>query len=184
VTASAAAIPVATSSHARVVEQRSPAKKTPDRRAESPAISIPKATALAANFDSVVRARSGGARAEELSPGQLGLESGSGQRLTFERDDAANAPQRAQLIGSLPAPRYPAQLKDIEGEVRVRFQVDTEGRPVPSSISVVRSSDPLFTAATLKVIPGLRFEPARTGGLESKPVTDVVQIGFQFRPAK
>jgi hypothetical protein len=54
---------------------------------------------------------------------------------------------------------------------------------VTSTISVVRSSNSLFTAATLKVIPELRFVPARSGGSESKPVSDVVQIGFQFRPS-
>jgi TonB family protein len=87
------------------------------------------------------------------------------------------------LIGALPTPRYPAQLNGTEGEVRVRFQVDSLGRPVPSSISVVRSSNELFTAATLKVIPELRFEPARTGGAESRPRSDIVQIGFQFKPS-
>jgi len=95
-----------------------------------------------------------------------------------------NAPQRAQLIGTLPTPRYPAQLGNVEGEVRVRFQVDSLGRPVTSTISVVRSSNSLFTAATLKVIPELRFVPARTGGSQSIPVSDVVQIGFQFKPSK
>jgi TonB family protein len=139
---------------------------------------------LASNFDSVVRARSGSERAVgDGLPLQPALQA-TGQRLTFDRDDPADAPKRAQLIGQLPTPRYPPQLTDVEGEVRVRFQVDTMGRPVPSSISVVRSSDALFTAATLKVIPGLRFEPARSGGADAKPVTDVVQIGFQFRPAK
>ena len=187
-TAAADATPVATSSRARAAEQRTPAKKVAersDRRVESGTISIPKLpTALATNFDSVVRARGGAGRAGETGPAQPLLESASGQRLTFEREDAANVPQRAHLIGSLPAPRYPAQLGNVQGEVQVRFQVDTMGRPVPSSISVVRSSDELFTAATLKVIPGMRFQPARSGGSEPKALNDVVQIGFQFRPAK
>lgn len=185
-TASADATPVATSSRAKAPEQRNAAKNVADRRVETAAISIPKLrTPLATNFDSVVRARSGAGReaGESLSVQPL-LETGSGQRLTFQRDDAVTTPQRAQLIGALPAPRYPAQLGNVQGEVQVRFQVDPTGRPVPSSISVIRSSDELFTAATLKVIPGLRFQPARTGGADSKSVTDIVQIGFQFRPAK
>jgi hypothetical protein len=49
-----------------------------------------------------------------------------------------------------------------------------------STLSVVASPDPLLTAAVRKVIPGIRFEPARTGGSDSKPVGDVVQIGFRF----
>ena len=100
------------------------------------------------------------------------------------REDVTSAPQRAQLIGAPPTPRYPAQLDNVDGEVRIRFQVDSLGRPVTSTISVVRSSNALFTAATLKVIPELRFVPARSGGSDSKPVSDIVQIGFQFKPSK
>jgi TonB family protein len=167
-------------------EQRVTAKKPADRRAsEGAPISIPKISAtLAGNFDSVVRARTELSRAiTEAGPTEPLPVTSSGQPL-FAPGDAASAPQRAQLIGALPTLRYPAQLGNVEGEVRVRFQVDSLGRPVTSSISVVRSSNSLFTAATLKVIPELRFEPARTGGADSRPVSDVVQIGFQFKPTK
>jgi TonB family protein len=168
-------------------DQRATAKKPTERKAsEGAPISIPKISAtLAGNFDSVVRARTSLSRSvtEAGATQPLSL-TGSGQPLTFAREDVASAPQRARLIGVLPTPRYPAQLNGVEGEVRVRFQVDSLGRPVTSSISVVRSSNALFTAATLKVIPELRFEPARAGGSESKPVSDVVQVGFQFKPSK
>lgn len=166
-------------------EPRVAAKKPADRKASEPArISIPKISAsLAGNFDSVVRARTGLSRSLEAGPTEPLPVTSSGQPL-FAREDVASAPERARLIGALPTPRYPAQLNNVEGEVRVRFQVDTLGRPVPSSISVVRSSNELFTAATLKVIPELRFEPARTGGPDSRPRSDVVQIGFQFKPSK
>jgi len=181
--AAAAATPVATPSHSRIAD-RTPEKKTPDRKSEPGRILIPKMSSnLATNFDSVVLARSATPRDADQSIAAQ-LEKGSGKPLIFERDEPINTPQRAQLIGSLPAPKYPAQLGNVQGEVLVRFQVDTMGRPVVSSISVVRSSDALFTASTLKVIPGLRFEPARTGGADSKTAVDVVQIGFQFRPAK
>ena len=33
-------------------------------------------------------------------------------------------------------------------------------------------------------VTGLRFVPAVSGGTDSKPTTDVVQLGFAFRPAK
>jgi TonB family protein len=182
-TAAAAATPVATPSHSRIAD-RTPEKKTPERKPEPSRILIPKVSSnLATNFDSVVLARSATPRDADQSIAAQ-LEKGSGKPLVFERDEPVNTPQRAQLIGSLPAPKYPAQLGNVQGEVLVRFQVDTMGRPVVSSISVVRSSDALFTASTLKVIPGLRFEPARTGGADSKLAVDVVQIGFQFRPAK
>jgi TonB family protein len=182
-TAAAGATPVATPSHSRIAD-RTTEKKTPDRKPEPSRILIPKVSPnLTTNFDSVVLARSTATPDADQSIAAQ-LEKGSGKPLIFERDEPVNTPQRAQLIGSLPAPKYPAQLRNLQGEVQVRFQVDTMGRPVVSSISVVRSSDALFTAATLKVIPGLRFEPARTGGADSKAAVDVVQIGFQFRPVK
>ena len=68
----------------------------------------------------------------------------------------------------------------MEGEVRVRFNVDTNGAPVMSTFEVVTSPNPLLTAAVRKVVPGMRFEPARTGGPDAKPIADVVQIAFRF----
>jgi hypothetical protein len=66
----------------------------------------------------------------------------------------------------------------------VRFDVDVTGRPVISTVSVLSSPNTILTAAVLKVIPTIRFEPARSGGPDSKPIADVVQLGFQFRPTK
>ena len=189
--AAAAATPV-TASRTRLAEQRPidprPAAKKPTERSPEPArISIPKvSSALAGGFDSVVRARSGSAEsvAGESFSVQLPPLSGAGQRMTFDRDDAVTPPQRAQLIGTLPVPRYPAQLVDVQGEVRVRFDVDATGRPVMSSVSVVSSPNSILTAAVLKVIPTIRFVPGRSGGPDSKPIADVVQLGFQFRPTQ
>jgi TonB family protein len=74
---------------------------------------------------------------------------------------------------------------DVQGEVRVRFNVDTEGRPIMSTLSVVTSPNSQLTTAVRKVIPGIRFEPARTGGADSRVVGDVVEIGFRFaRPSR
>jgi len=49
-----------------------------------------------------------------------------------------------------------------------------------STLTVQSSPNPLLTTAVRKVIPGIRFEPARTGGAESKPINDMVEIGFRF----
>jgi TonB family protein len=95
-------------------------------------------------------------------------------------DDQNGAPTRARLIGDLPTPRVPSQVADVEGEVRVRFNVDANGQPMMSTFSVVNSPNPLLTAAVRKVIPEMRFEPARTAGPDGKAITDVVQVGFQF----
>lgn len=184
-TASAAGTPVAPSSQARVAEQRSLIKKPTDRRGESTRISIPKVpAALMTRFDSAVREVTESARGiGEGFPLQPPPMSGGARRVTF-RDDPVIAPQRPRLIGALPTPRYPNHLLDVEGEVRVRFDVDTSGRPVMSTLAVVKSSNELFTAEVLKVIPDLRFEPAHSGGPDSKATKDVVQIGFTFRPTK
>jgi len=104
----------------------------------------------------------------------------SSRRSGFDDTEAPSAPQRARLIGDLPTPRVPDQVADVVGEVSVRFNVDTDGRPMMSTFSVVNSPNPLLTNAVRKVIPELRFEPARTGGSNSRAIVDVVQIGFQF----
>jgi TonB family protein len=101
-------------------------------------------------------------------------------RANFDFSEQTSGPQRARLIGELPTPRLQNELADIEGEVRVRFTVDTQGRPVMSTVVFETSPSPLLTSAVRSVIPGIRFEPARSGGTESKAIADVVQIGFHF----
>jgi TonB family protein len=103
-----------------------------------------------------------------------------GRRVAFDFSEQTSGPQRARLIGELPTPRLQNELADIEGEVRVRFSVDTQGRPVMSTIVVETSPSPLLTSAVRAVIPGIRFEPARSGGTDSRAIADVVQIGFHF----
>lgn len=180
--ASAEATPVAPS-RARVVEQRAPAKK-----AETKPISIPTmSSSVMAGFDSVVRAHTTAPRLVGNDPSAVVLPSANGEAaaiIAAGRETQEAAPQRARLIGKLPAPHYPEQLLDVQGDVRVRFEVDAAGRPVMSSLAVITSSNEFFTAAVFKVIPGLRFEAARSGGTDSKATTDVVQLGFAFRPSK
>ncbi|HMG11560.1 MAG TPA: TonB family protein, partial [Gemmatimonadaceae bacterium] len=89
-----------------------------------------------------------------------------------------------RLIGELPTPRIPADVADVEGVVRVHFNVDAQGRPVMSSLTVETSPNPLLTSAVRTVIPSIRFEPARSGGPESRPIGDVVQVAFQFSRRK
>lgn len=184
--AAAAATPV-TSSRTRLADQRPAPKKPTDSRAEQqPRIAIPKlSSALTAGFDSVVRVRSASTATEGDPLVQLASAVGTPRRMTFDGDDQASNPRlRAQLIGALPTPRYPAQLQGVEGQLTARFEVDALGRPVMSTVSVVNSPHELLTAAVLKVIPAMRFEPARSGGADSKPVSDVVQLTFRFQAQK
>jgi tetratricopeptide (TPR) repeat protein len=165
----------------RVTEERTTSKKTPDKKSEPPQrVTMPSlSTAVQSGLDAVA------ARAAAVTgntPETFNVQAPTvfaPRRPTFE-EDHGNVPQRARLIGELPTPHVPSQVMDVEGEVRVRFNVDSLGRPVLESFQVVNSPNPLLTAAVRKVIPGMRFEPARTAGPDAKAIGDVVQIGFQF----
>ncbi|MGH7677627.1 MAG: TonB family protein [Gemmatimonadaceae bacterium] len=92
------------------------------------------------------------------------------------------APVRARRIGQLPTPRYPAQQlrQRTSGEVRVRFDVDTTGRPVMSTFTVVSTPHPQLSNAVKQVIPTVRFEPARTPWPENKAIVETVELSFYF----
>jgi len=170
----------------RVVEEKSPPKKAPEAKAESKKISIPAlSSGVMSRLDSVASraadASSSGGDPLAIPPALNNIGS---HRSSFDYSEQSNTPQRARLIGELPTPRVPERMADIEGEVRVRFNVDTEGVPVMSTFAVVNSPSPLLTVAVRKVIPEMRFEPARAGGPDGKPIVDVVQIGFQFSRAR
>jgi len=163
-------------------EHGAAAKKIPEKKVEQPArLNIPSlSSAVLSGLDSAAaKAATVGNRAGDAFNVQPSIGAVSQKRATFD-DEQSSAPQRARLIGELPTPVVPPQVADVEGEVRVRFNVDTLGRPMIGTFSVVSSPNPLLTAAVRKVIPGMRFEPARTGGSEAKAIGDVVQIGFQF----
>ena len=92
------------------------------------------------------------------------------------------APVRARRIGQLPSPRYPAQQlrQRTSGEVRVRFDVDTTGRPVMSTFTVVSTPHPQLSRAVKEVIPTVRFDPARTPWPENKAIVETVELSFYF----
>jgi tetratricopeptide (TPR) repeat protein len=100
------------------------------------------------------------------------------------KSSSTGAPVRARLIGVLPTPRYPAQqLRGrTGGEVRVRFDVDTTGRPVMSTFAVLGSPLAPFVTAVREVIPTIRFEPARTPWPELRPMMETVELRFAFAP--
>jgi TonB family protein len=186
VSVSAPAIPNAPSrtsaQRPSVAEERNASRKGTDQKSESRSVAIPKLSkATLSRLDSAAAAAANvhvreGDPITEPGPVIIG-----NQRSTLDfAEQAPTGPQRARLIGELPTPRVPSQISDVEGEVRVRFTVDTDGRPVISTLSVQASPNPLLTTAVRKVIPGIRFEPARSGGSDSKPILDTVEIGFRF----
>lgn len=76
-------------------------------------------------------------------------------------------------------PRYPDILRssNVEGEVLAQFVVGTDGRADMRSFKVLKSSDPLFTAAVEDAVKQMRFTPATIAG---RAVKQVVQQPFVF----
>ena len=171
----------APSPRTRAVEERpSISKKAPEKKADTKTLALPTiSNAVLSQLDSVAARTSASAKGGDAVIVPTGNPLGN-RRSTFGDSDQSAAPQRARLIGDLPTPRVPNQVADVEGEVRVHFSVDTNGVPVMSTFEVVTSPNPLLTAAVRKVVPGMRFEPARTGGPDARPIADLVQIAFRF----
>jgi len=169
----------------RVTEDRNTSKKRTEQASEAKSPAIPKlsSTLMSGLESAATRAGGTGAKADEqaiIDPSAVSI----ARRANFDFSEQNTGPQRARLIGELPTPRLPNELADIEGEVRVRFNVDTQGRPVMTTVVVETSPSPLLTSAVRAVIPGIRFEPARSGGVDSRAIGDVVQVGFRFARAK
>jgi TonB family protein len=135
--------------------------------------------------DSIVRAATslntdGGASAIQL------LASGSERKLAIpDFSDPKGTRTSAKLRGALPQPVYPNYLRQVgvQGEVLVRFLVDSSGRPDISSLEIVRSPHQLLTDEVRRVIMRLSFDPARTEGPASKPRSEWVQMSFVFDPS-
>ena len=89
---------------------------------------------------------------------------------------------RAQLIGPAPQPRFPEILRDrkIDGDVVVRFTVDAQGRPVTSSIVVLRTPHELLSDVVRRSIATMRFEPAHRATIGAPAQPDEIQMSFQF----
>lgn len=75
--------------------------------------------------------------------------------------------------------RYPEILRSAQvgGAVRVRFVVDSNGVPIPSTLQVLESSHDLFIAAVRTRLPTRRFAPPRRGG---RPVPVRYEESFRF----
>jgi hypothetical protein len=80
------------------------------------------------------------------------------------------------------APVYPRDLLAIgaEGVVQATYVVDTMGRVDTTTIEVLHSDDPRFTASVRTALGGMRFRPAKRGG---KAVRQLVGQQFRFQIA-
>lgn len=167
------------------VSQTSEAAKKGSDRKETHSVTIPKLSAhTMRSVDSAVSAAGAGSKnlTESIAPDFGAPLLTSSQRSTLDNGEPLSVTRahRAILIGSLPAPTLPNYSSGVEGEVLVTFTVNTEGRPVMSTFTVVRSPDPMLTSAVRKVIPSLRFEPAETAGPDPKRVADTAQVVYRF----
>jgi len=78
-----------------------------------------------------------------------------------------------------PKPRYPriAKLRGMEGVVKLRVKVGTDGRPLTVVLQQSSGFSALDTAA-IKVVRLWRFEPARRGGIK---VAGEAIVPIQFK---
>ena len=78
---------------------------------------------------------------------------------------------------------YPPELysTSVSGSVLAEFVVDTTGSVEQETVSIVASTHPLFSAATIKALQNTRFTPAVKGGVR---VRQVVQQPFSFVPGQ
>jgi TonB family protein len=134
---------------------------------------------------SVVFLRTG---AVPRSAGRWGLAADSVQLATFVLPEGiertayteADVDKPGALVPRNPAPRYPQALRDkgINGNARIRFIIDTTGRLVPESFTVLFATAPEFVDAIRAVMGDWRFFPAQKGGVA---VREVVCMPLTFR---
>ena len=169
---------------------RRPQSKPPRRDADvassarqtQPIPFLTVAPRLLRNLDTLARSGSVPAvSAKESYPVQL---SSDVQKPRFDPVAAESASElvRARLIGAPPQPRFPEILRDrgIEGEVLIRFVVDAQGRPDPTTVTVVHSPHDLLSNAVRRVIPTMRFEPAHRTGIGAAAEPDKIEMAFRF----
>ena len=78
------------------------------------------------------------------------------------------------------APIYPKDLlaTGTQGDVEATYVVDTAGQVDTTTVHVMSSDDPRFTASVMTALGGMRFRPAKRSG---KTVRQLVQQKFRFR---
>lgn len=83
-----------------------------------------------------------------------------------------------QHIGGA-TPEYPSSLREmgVKGEVLAQFVVGENGRYESGTLKILSSSNPAFSDAVKRALPGMRFSAAQIGG---QKVKQLVQMPFQF----
>ncbi len=88
--------------------------------------------------------------------------------------------QMVERFEETAAPVYPSELaaRGTEGQVQTTYVVDATGRVDTTTIQVLQSDDPRFTASVLTALGEMRFRPAKKAG---KTVRQLVEQRFRFR---
>jgi outer membrane biosynthesis protein TonB len=78
------------------------------------------------------------------------------------------------------APAYPLSLlkQNVQGSVYTQYVVDTNGFADTTSLKIVRSTHPEFTASVRAALPYMRFSAARLAG---RKVRQLVEQEFSFK---
>ena len=87
-----------------------------------------------------------------------------------------------RLLADPVPPRYPEALRraGVEGEVVVKFLVDTTGRVEMRTVEILRSTHEAFTAAVRETLTRLRFSPAVAGERKTNALA-VMPFRFTLR---
>jgi hypothetical protein len=77
-------------------------------------------------------------------------------------------------------PRYPLVWNDAQmaAHVLLQFVIEADGRPRPSSVLLLRSTEARYALAARDALLGWRYEPARRNGA---PIARLVCQAFDFR---
>ena len=112
--------------------------------------------------------------------GELGgIDLGDGDRGAGGGSDWTGTETMMRLLVSA-KPRYPERLRlaGVNGQVRIRFVVDTTGRVDPTSVQILESTHDLFTTAVREILPVLRFKPSEANG---QRVKSPAEMAFEFQ---
>jgi TonB family protein len=143
------------------------APAVPPLRLESPhaaslKLDFPNLDQVLATIRSVT---SDGASGRDSAPGDTAVAASEVDRLP-------------ELLGDL-APRYPDELRraGLSGETLLEYVIDRDGRVVPGSIRVMRTSHPAFAQSAIESLKRARFNPARRAG---RSIAVVVRQRIRF----
>lgn len=82
--------------------------------------------------------------------------------------------RRAKLLGSLPAPNLELVTQPTGTpacwSAELQFVVDTAGEPEPTTVRVLRTSDPSFADAVIVTLPQWKYQPALKDGVAVRQI--------------